>query len=88
MLVTSISLALAIVSFYISANLADEVEQLVFQVIALLLVILSVAFAPLLIKLLIFIAWLITAKQSYILNQDKSVLDAVLEKIDRNTKTR
>ncbi|WP_017316211.1 hypothetical protein [Mastigocladopsis repens] len=71
MFVTSlISLGLAIASLYISANIADEIERLVVKLIALFLLFLSLAFAPLPIKLLIAIALLITAKQTHTLNQD------------------
>jgi hypothetical protein len=83
-----ITLALGTASFYISANIADDIERLVVRLIALFLLFCSLAFAPLPIQLLIFIALLITAKKTYTLNQYKQVLDSALEKLNTNRKPR
>lgn len=89
MFVTSlISLVLGATSFYISINITDEIERLVLRLIALLLLVVSLTFAPLPIQLLIFIALLITAKQTYTLNQDNQALDSVFEEVDTKIKRR
>ncbi len=89
MLITSlITLALGIASFYISANIADDIERLLVRLIALFLLFFGLAFAPLPVQLLIFIALLITAKQTYTLNQGNQALDSALEKLDTNKKPR
>jgi hypothetical protein len=89
MFVTSlITLALGTVSFYISANIADDTERLVVRLIALFSLFFGLIFAPLPIQLLIFIVLLIITKQTHNLNQDNQALDSVLEEYDTNKKPR
>jgi hypothetical protein len=83
-----IALTLGITFFYISANVADDIDRLVVRLIAFVLLFFSLIFAPLPIQLLIFIGLLIIAKQAYPLNQDDQELDSVLEKLDKNRKSR
>jgi ABC-type dipeptide/oligopeptide/nickel transport system permease subunit len=83
-----IALTLGITFFYISANVADDIDRLVVRLIAFVLLFFSLIFAPLPIQLLIFIGLLIIAKQAYPLNQDDQELDSVLEKLDKNRKPR
>jgi hypothetical protein len=89
MLVTSlITFALGTASFHISANIADDIERLLVRLIALCLLFVSLAFAPLPIQLLIVIALLITANNTGTLDQDNQLLDSALKKFDTNRKQR
>ncbi|NJM69584.1 MAG: hypothetical protein HC862_04785 [Scytonema sp. RU_4_4] len=90
MFVTSlIALTLGITSFYISANVADDIERLVVRLIAFVLFLFGLTFAPLPIQVLIFIGLLIIAKQAYPLNQDNQELDsALVDKLDKKGKSR
>ncbi len=70
MFITSlIGITLALVFLYTSKIITDEIVRLAVKLTALFLLLCSVTFAPLLIKLLIFMTLLITEKPTFILNK-------------------